>query len=60
MKRLSQCFLLLFVGNPQPFTHIINVELIADEVVRTLLGSIGLILAVPLTTFSASLVADSN
>ena len=28
--------------------------------VRTLLGSIGLILAVPLTTFLASLVADSN
>jgi len=52
--------LLLFVNNPQPFEQIINVELIADEVIRTLLGSIGLILAVPLTTFLASIVADSN
>ena len=56
----STPLLLLFIGNPQPFAHIINVELIADEVVRTLLGSIGLILAVPLTTFLASLVADSD
>jgi len=39
----STPLLLLFIGNPQPFAHIINVELIADEVVRTLLGSIGLI-----------------
>jgi len=56
----SMPLLLLFVNNPQPFEQIINAELIADEVVRTLLGSIGLILAIPLTTFLASLVADSN
>jgi len=56
----SMPLLLLFIGNPQPFVQIINAELIADEVVRTLLGSIGLILAVPLTTFLASLVADSD
>lgn len=50
--------LLLFIDNPQPFGQTINREIIADEIIRTLLGSIGLILAVPLTTFITSLVAD--
>jgi len=45
--------LLLFINNPHPFSEIINYEIIADEVVRTLVGSIGLILAVPVTTFLA-------
>lgn len=45
--------LLLFVNNPHPFFEIINYEIIADEVVRTLVGSIGLILAVPITTYIA-------
>ena len=52
--------LLLFVGNPHPFSEIINYEIIADEVVRTLVGSIGLILAVPITTFIASLVVEKK
>ncbi len=42
--------LLLFIDNPRPFGEIINYEIIADEVIRTLVGSIGLILAVPITT----------
>lgn len=46
--------LLLFVDNPRPFSELINYEIIADEVVRTLVGSIGLVLAVPITTFIAS------
>ncbi len=45
--------LLLFVNNPHPFSEVINYEIIADEVVRTLVGSIGLILAVPITTYIA-------
>lgn len=45
--------LLLFVNNPHPFSEIINYEIIADEIVRTMVGSIGLILAVPITTFIA-------
>ena len=45
--------LLLFVNNPHPFSEIINYEIIADEIVRTLVGSIGLILAVPITTYIA-------
>lgn len=48
--------LLLFVGNPRPFSEVINYEFIADEIVRTLVASIGLILAVPITTFMAALV----
>jgi uncharacterized membrane protein len=48
--------LLLFIDNPRPFSEVINYEIIADEVVRTLVGSIGLVLAVPITTFIASLV----
>ena len=48
--------LLLFIDNPHPFSEIINYEIIADEIVRTLVGSIGLITAVPITTLIASLV----
>ena len=47
--------LLLFIDNPHPFSEIINYEILADEVVRTLVGSIGLVLAVPITTFIAVL-----
>ncbi len=49
--------LLLFINNPHPFSEIINYEMIADEIIRTLVGSIGLILSVPITTLIASLVA---
>ena len=52
--------LLLFIDNPHPFSEVVNYEIIADEVVRTLVGSIGLILAVPITTFIASLVAEQK
>ena len=52
--------LLLFIDNPHPFSEVINYEIIADEIVRTLVGSIGLILAVPITTFIASLVIEKH
>ncbi len=42
--------LLLFIDNPLPFSSVINTEMIAEEIVRTLTASIGLILAVPITT----------
>lgn len=48
--------LVLFIDNPQPFSQIINYEFMAEEVVRTLVVSIGLILAVPITTLLASLI----
>ncbi|NMB56381.1 YibE/F family protein [Candidatus Beckwithbacteria bacterium] len=43
--------LLLFINNPSNLNMIINYEIIAEEIVRTLVASIGLILAVPITTF---------
>ncbi len=46
--------LLIFTNNPHPFMEIINYELIAEEIIRTLVGSIGLILAVPITTMIAA------
>lgn len=45
--------LLLFMDNQFPLIQIINFEVIAEEIVRTLVGSIGLVLAVPLTTIIA-------
>ncbi|WP_316458349.1 YibE/F family protein, partial [Helicobacter pylori] len=38
--------LLLFVNNSAPFTEVINYEVVAEEIVRTLVASIGLVLAV--------------
>lgn len=52
--------MLLFINNPRPWTEVINYEIIAGEVVRTLVGSIGLILAVPITTLIASVVQDKK
>ncbi|MBU0975109.1 YibE/F family protein [Patescibacteria group bacterium] len=52
--------LLIFVDNPHPFSEIINYEIIADEVVRTLVGSIGLVLAVPITTIIAVLFVEKR
>ena len=46
--------LLIFTNNPHPFSEIINYEMIAEEIIRTLVGSIGLILAVPITTLIAA------
>lgn len=46
--------LLIFTNNPHPFSEIISYELIAEEIIRTLVGSIGLVLAVPITTLIAA------
>jgi uncharacterized membrane protein len=48
--------LLLFVDNPHPFGEVINYEFLAEEIARTLIGSIGLVLAVPIATYIASAV----
>lgn len=50
----SLSLLLLFINSPRPFSEIINYEIIAEEIVRALIGSIGLIAAVPITTFLAT------
>ncbi len=46
--------LLLFVSDNRDVLEILNMEMMATEVVRTLVGSIGLILAVPVTTVIAA------
>ncbi len=48
--------LLLFHLGGQPMNQIINGELVSTEIVRTIVGSIGLILALPITTACAVLL----
>jgi uncharacterized membrane protein len=49
--------LLIFSSGALPFTEVVNLELIAKEIVATLVGSIGLIAAVPITTGLAAALA---
>lgn len=53
---------LFIVLNPQgyPMWFVINSEFIAEEVVRTLVGSIGLLCAVPITAVLAAWVVEKN
>lgn len=53
----SMPLFLLFINNPRPFGEIVNYELIAEEIIRTLIGSIGLVLAIPITTIIAAYYA---
>ena len=46
--------LLLFVRSGRPFGRVLTSEVVATEVVRTLVGSIGLVASVPLTTLLAA------
>jgi uncharacterized membrane protein len=45
--------LLLFLYGNAPLSEVANYEIVAEEIVRTLVASIGLVLAVPLTTLIA-------
>jgi uncharacterized membrane protein len=49
--------LLLFSVYTEPLGTTLNREIIAEEIVRTLVGSLGLLAGVPLTTLIAALVA---
>ena len=49
--------LLLFSLSGQDFTYLVNLEFVTEEIVRTLVGSIGLITAVPLATGLAAFFA---
>ncbi len=52
--------LLLFQVYPEPWSQTLNRELIAEEIVRTLVGSLGLMAAVPITTLIAVCGACGN
>jgi uncharacterized membrane protein len=49
--------LLLFSLNSGDYALLSNMSMVAEEIVRTLVGSIGLFLSVPITTFLACLLA---
>jgi len=48
--------LLLFMANNLNFMSIINMDIIATEIVRSIAGSFGLMVAVPLTAVAAALL----
>jgi uncharacterized membrane protein len=49
--------IILFFVYPEPWYLTINRELIAEEIIRAIVGSVALMMAVPLTTFIAAVVA---
>jgi len=51
---------LLFSISGARIEHLLNLEYVAEEVVRTMVGSLGLISAVPLTTILASLIVKKQ
>lgn len=53
----SIALLLLFYSGGVPVLEILNSEVLAEEIVKTVVGSLGLIAAVPLTTALAASVA---
>ena len=52
--------IILFYLYPEPWYLTINRERIAEEIIRGLVGSIGLMMAVPLTTAIAAWVAGTK
>lgn len=56
----SMPLLLLFTLSELPLGIVANSEVVAIEIVRTLVGSIGLVTAVPLTTWLASRLAIAH
>jgi uncharacterized membrane protein len=51
---------LLFTTNAVSLQDVISYEIIAEEIIRTLVASIGLILAVPIATFTACLLLQKQ
>lgn len=52
--------LILFSVSDRPLAQVINTETVAEEIVRTLVGSIGLVASVPITTGLAAFVVTSG
>ncbi|QQG44130.1 MAG: YibE/F family protein [Candidatus Roizmanbacteria bacterium] len=51
---------LLFYNSKMPYSTALNSEIITTEIVRTLVSSIGIILAVPITTFIAGMFLEKK
>ncbi len=56
----SMPLLVLFVLSRQSLATVANTEIVATEIVRTLVGSIGLVASVPLTTWLAAYIAPRS
>lgn len=52
--------LLLLVESEQPLNRLLTSELVATEIIRTLVGSIGLVASVPITTVLAAAASDEE
>ncbi len=52
--------LILFSVSDRALDQVVNTEIVAEEVVRTLVGSIGLVASVPITTGLAAFVVTST
>lgn len=68
MSTMTNTLILAYAGTSLPlflyfttmdtsFSNIVNMQLIAEEILRSLCGSIGLVLTIPLTSFIASIKA---
>jgi uncharacterized membrane protein len=56
----SMPLLVLFVLSDQSLTSVANSEVVATEIVRTLVGSIGLVASVPVTTWLAAVAVTPS
>lgn len=50
--------LLLIATGTQPVSQLLTCEFLAQEILRSAVGTIGLVASVPITTALAALVAD--
>jgi len=56
----SVFLILIFMVNNIPYIDILNMDLVATEIVRALAGTIGLICAIPLTAIVAAVLEKKN
>lgn len=56
----SVFMILIFMVNDIPFVDILNMDLVATEIVRALAGTIGLICAIPITAIISAILEKKN
>lgn len=52
----SMPLLIIFVNAQLPLNYVLSLEVVSIEIVRTLVGTLGLVSAIPITTFMASII----
>lgn len=52
----SMPLLIIFVNAQLPLNYVLSLEVVSMEIVRTLVGTIGLVSAIPITTFIATIM----